>query len=49
MNVNLALGQLERLEFSDHRQRAICRILQDRALFVRADYAAARDAGAPSG
>jgi len=47
MNVNLPLGQLDRLEVSDHRQRAICRILEDRALFVRADYTATADPGEP--
>ena len=41
MNVNLPLGQLERLEASDERERAICRILEDRALFARASYATA--------
>lgn len=38
MNVHLPLGQLERLEASDDRERAICRLLEDRALFARTSY-----------
>jgi CheY-like chemotaxis protein len=38
MNVNLPLGQLERLEASDDRERAICRILEDRAMLTRTSY-----------
>jgi hypothetical protein len=38
MNVNLPLGQLERLEASNDRERAICRVLEDRAIFARTSY-----------
>lgn len=40
MNVKLPLGPLERLEATDDRERVICRLLEDRAMFVRASYTA---------
>lgn len=45
MNVNLPLGQLERLEASDDRERALCRILEDHAMFTRTSYSTAEPGG----
>ena len=47
MNVHLPLGQLERLEASDDRIRAICRIIEDRAFFARVGYSAVNPSGPP--